>query len=86
MLSSLFKRQDVVQSPILLSAAFIFGASFQLVACYAHPATWSCMERYVHLECDLCGERLYTDLSDFLQREGSQPHLEAEVCLALQPQ
>lgn len=39
----------------------------------------------MHLECDLCGERLYTDLSDFLQREGSQPHLEAEVYTSQEP-
>ncbi|CAE7574855.1 unnamed protein product [Symbiodinium natans] len=43
------------------------------------------MERYVHLDCGICGERLYTDLCEFLQSEGSQPHIEAEVYTSQEP-
>ena len=43
------------------------------------------MERYVHLECGRCGERLYTDLVDFVQAEGSQPHLDAEIYTNQEP-
>ena len=34
------------------------------------------MERYVNLTCALCGENLYTDLCDFVEAAGSQPHLD----------
>ena len=37
------------------------------------------MERYVNLECGRCGERLYTDLCDFKETDGSQPHLDREI-------
>ena len=37
------------------------------------------MERYVNLECGRCGERLYTDLCDFKETDGSQPHLKKEI-------
>ena len=34
------------------------------------------MERYVNLICAFCGENLYTDLCDFVEAAGSQPHLD----------
>lgn len=37
------------------------------------------MERYVNLECGRCGERLYSDLCDFKESDGSQPHLDREI-------
>jgi len=43
------------------------------------------MERYVHLECGLCGERLYTDLCEFTEGDGSQPHLSSEIYTNVDP-
>ena len=40
------------------------------------------MERYVNLICALCGENLYTDLCDFVEAAGSQPHLDRYLGLA----
>ena len=36
-------------------------------------------ERYVNLECGRCGQRLYSDLCDFKESDGSQPHLDREI-------
>lgn len=35
-------------------------------------ALW--MERYIHLECGLCGQRLYTNLRKFSQEKGGSQH------------
>ena len=47
---------------------------YRQIAC----SLWA-MERYVNLECGRCGERLYTDLCDFKETDGSQPHLKKEI-------
>ena len=45
------------------------------IVCFFCVAAES-MERYVNLTCALCGENLYTDLCDFVEAAGSQPHLD----------
>ena len=44
------------------------------------------MERYVNLTCALCGENLYTDLCDFVEAAGSQPHLDRYLGSRREPQ
>ena len=33
----------------------------------------------MNLECGRCGQRLYSDLCDFKESDGSQPHLDREI-------